>query len=193
VTRLGRLVRGRRLDRNPLRRRSDRAETVAGIVLAVVFLAGAPIAALAAGGWARGAAQRAALSQTASWRQVTAVVLETPGPPAFRSGDLDSVAKARWTAPDGSPVTGRLPVTYGTKAGATLRVWVTRDGHIAQPPMNDPQVASLALTAEVAGVVILANTVAVAWALTRWGLNKGRMARWDADWQATGPRWTTHA
>ena len=48
---LGRLLRGRRLDRNPLRRRSDRAETAVLGVLLAAFLAGAPFAAQAAGSW----------------------------------------------------------------------------------------------------------------------------------------------
>jgi hypothetical protein len=31
----------------------------------------------------------------------------------------------------------------------------------------------------------------VAGALALRALNKRRMAAWDADWQATGPHWTT--
>jgi len=51
---LGRVLRGRRLDRNPLRRRSDRVETtVLGLLLAA-FLAGAPFVTHAAGSWAYG-------------------------------------------------------------------------------------------------------------------------------------------
>ena len=46
---LGRLLRGRRLDRNPLRRGSDRVETAIAGVLLAAFLAGAPFAAHAAG------------------------------------------------------------------------------------------------------------------------------------------------
>jgi hypothetical protein len=44
ATLMGRLVRGRRFDRNPLRRAADRAETIAGVLLLVAFLAGAPLA-----------------------------------------------------------------------------------------------------------------------------------------------------
>jgi hypothetical protein len=48
---LARLLRGRRLDRNPLRRGSDRAETVVLAALLAAFLAAAPFAAQAAGPW----------------------------------------------------------------------------------------------------------------------------------------------
>ena len=46
---LARLLRGRRLDRNPLRRGSDRAETIVIGALLAAFLAAAPFAAHAAG------------------------------------------------------------------------------------------------------------------------------------------------
>jgi hypothetical protein len=193
VTVMSRLVSGRRFDRNPLRRPSDRAETVVLIMLVVVFLISAPLVALASGAWARAAAQRAELAQAASWHQVSAVVLVAAGPPAMGSGNSISEAKAHWIAPDGTAVTGDLPVPYGTQAGATLRVWVTPDGRLTQQPMTDSQVTNLTVTAEVGAVAALALVVALAGTLTRWLLDRRRMADWDADWHATGPRWTTHA
>ena len=52
TTPAGRFVRGRRFDRNPLRRPADRAETIVLALLLVAFLIGAPLAALASGSWA---------------------------------------------------------------------------------------------------------------------------------------------
>ena len=49
ATRLSRFVRGQRLDRNPLRRATDRAETIVLTVLVILLLAGGPFAALATG------------------------------------------------------------------------------------------------------------------------------------------------
>jgi hypothetical protein len=46
-----RLARGLGLDRNPLRRASDRAEAWVRAGLLAVFLAAGPVAAVAAGGW----------------------------------------------------------------------------------------------------------------------------------------------
>ena len=48
---LSRLVRGLWPDRNPLRRRCDRAEAAITAALLATFSAGVPIAALAAGNW----------------------------------------------------------------------------------------------------------------------------------------------
>ena len=68
----GRIVRARGFDRNPLRRVTDRIETVVAAVIVVAFLVGAPLAALAAGGWAHAAAQRAESGQQTARREVSA-------------------------------------------------------------------------------------------------------------------------
>jgi hypothetical protein len=72
---LARLLRGRRLDRNPLRRGSDRAETIVIGALLAAFLAAAPFAAHAAGAWGHDSAARQAQAQRASLVQVTATLL----------------------------------------------------------------------------------------------------------------------
>jgi hypothetical protein len=192
-TRMGRFLRGRRLDDNPLRRASDRAETLVLIVLAAVFLTCAPLAAPASGAWAHAMAQRAELAQAASMSQVTAVVVSTPTPPVVGYGEVVSTAKARWTAPDGAVMTGMVPVTVGTGVGAKLRMWTTRDGRPAVQPLSNSQVASLTVLGEVTGVAALAAALALAGVLARWSLNRRRLAGWDADWQSTEPRWTTRA
>ena len=134
ATLTGRFLRGRRFDRNPLRRAADRAETIVLALLLVAFLVGAPLAALASGAWAHTMAQRAELAQAATRRQVTAVVLTTAATPMVGSWDQDSVAQARWTAPDGTVVTGEMPVPAGTEAGASIPVWTTRDGQLTRTP-----------------------------------------------------------
>jgi len=45
----------------------------------------------------------------------------------------------------------------------------------------------------VAAVAALAAVLALAGFLARWWLNRRRLTGWDADWQATEPRWTTRA
>jgi hypothetical protein len=189
---VGRFLRGWRLDDNPLRRAYDRAETLVLIVLVTLFVTGAPLAAPACGAWAHAMAQRAEVAQAASISQVSAVVLATPAP-VVGYGDFVSMAKARWTAPDGAVVTGMVPVTVGASIGAKLRMWVTRDGQQAAQPLNNSQVASLAVLGQITGVAALAAALALAGALARWLLNRRRLAGWDADWQATEPRWTTRA
>ena len=192
ISRLGRFVRRWRFDRNPLRRAADRAETAVLALLVAAFLIGGPFAALAAGAWMHGTARQAQLAQKASQRQVTAVVLAVAAPVAD-GGQLAWEAQARWRAPGGREVTHEVPVRPDTPVGATLQVWTDRSGDLTTGPLLDSQVASETAAGEELGVLASASVLTVAGALALWALNKRRMAAWDADWQATGPRWTTRA
>jgi hypothetical protein len=192
VSWLVRLVRVRRLDRSPLRRATDRLETVVLAVLVAAFVAGTPFAALAAGGWAHAAAHREQLAQLASEHKVSAVVQEVI---QLNGGDLanDTAVLARWTAPDGKPVTGDVLEPSGSAPGEIVQVWLARDGQVAQAPLLDSQVSGEGIAAEIccgmAGLVLLI----AACMISRLVLDKRRMADWDAEWRAAGPRWTTRA
>ena len=191
ASRLGRFMRGRRPDRNLLRRGSDRVETAVLALLVVVFLATAPIAALASGSWALARAHQAQLAERASSYQVPARVLklELPSSGAY----WNPTAQARWTAHDGRVVTGDIPVSLYTAVGATQWIWTTADGQLTEPPLQDSQVTGQAQLAGGFSVVALAVLLTITGLVTRWTLDKRRMAAWDAEWRTTGPRWTTHA
>jgi hypothetical protein len=191
ATRLGRFVRGRRPDRNPLRRGSDRVETAVLALLVIVFLAAAPFAALASGSWALARAHQAQLAERASSYQVPALVLKLEVPSGGAYGD--PAAQARWTARDGTVITAEIAVPLGTTAGATQRLWTTADGQLINPPLEDSQVTGQAHVAEGLAVVTLAVLLTITGLVTCWTLDKRRMAAWDAEWRSTGPRWTTRA
>ena len=124
---LGRVLRGRRLDRNPLRRRSDRVETAMLGVLFAVFLAGVPFAAHAAGNWAYATSAREAQAQRASLHQVPATLLKAA--PAWNANGAGvPEVDARWRAPDGQVRTGEVFVPVGAAAGSTVLVWTDRTG-----------------------------------------------------------------
>lgn len=186
-----RFARGRRLDRNPLRRTSDRAETVLLLLLVVAFLATAPVAALISGTRVHAIAQRTALAQRASRHQVTATVVAAPAVPASDAGNIDAATQVRWTAPNGRAITGQVIVPFGTQPGAKVRVWTTRGGQLAAEPLGDPQVADLTVIGGVAGAAAVAAVLALSGLLVHWSLNRRRMAAWEFEWRATGPRWTT--
>lgn len=192
-SRLGRFVRGRRPDRNPLRRTSDRLETAVLALLAVAFLAAAPFAARASAQWAHASARQAQLAEQASWRQVPALVLNAASPARGDGGyaALETEARARWTAPNGTVVTGEIPVAPNTAAGAVVRLWVTSDGQLTDAPLQASQVANDAVLAGSFSVIALATLLAVVGMLARRALDRQRMAAWDAEWRAAGPHWTT--
>ena len=76
-----RLARALALDRNPLRRASDRAEAWIRVGLLGVFLIAGPMAALGVGGWAYHAGITAARVQAAPARHVKAAASESALPP----------------------------------------------------------------------------------------------------------------
>jgi len=189
---LARLLRGRRLDRNPLRRRTDRAETVVLGALLTAFLAAAPFAAHAAGSLAHATYAREAQAQRTVLRQVPATLLQAP--PKITAipgaGVITLGVDARWRAPDGQVRTGIVFAPAGATAGSAILVWVNHAGQLADPPLGRGQLATRAQLAEEVTVGVLAITLTVIGWLVRRSLDRRRMAAWDADWLATGPRWT---
>jgi hypothetical protein len=188
--RLARVLRGRRLDRNPLRRKSDRAETAVLGVLLAAFLAAAPFAAHAAGSWAYAASAREAQAQGARVHPVPATLLQAAPPwTSYPAGAAPDV-RARWRAPDGQVRTGQVFVLSAAAAGSTVTVWTSQAGQLADPPLGHAQVVSRGEQAAAAAVASLAITLIVAGWLARRFLDRRRLAAWGADWLANGPSWT---
>ena len=187
---LARLLRGRRLDRNPLRRRSDRAETIMLGALLAGFLAAAPFAAQAAGAWGHDAAARQAQAQRASLVQVTATLLRA-SPVLSGYGSTSGFAvEARWRAPDGPVRTGELFVTADVAASPSTRIWVDQTGRLTGPPLSRDQMTGRAQLAAGVAVGGLAVVLAIAGWLVRRALDRRRLCGWDAGWLANGPRWS---
>jgi hypothetical protein len=184
-----RLLRGLRLDRNPLRRGSDRAETVMLGVLLAAFLASAPFAAHDVGNWADAASAREAQAQQAALHQVPATLLQAATPWALSEGGAE--AQARWKAPDGQVRTGEVFVGGIAPAGSTVTIWVSQSGQLTGSPLQHNQVTGRAVIAQVLAVTALAVVlIIVGWA-ARWALDRRRLAAWDAEWLATERRWSS--
>jgi hypothetical protein len=176
-------------DRNPLRRRCDRAEAAILAGLVAAFILGGSLAALAAGRWAYDSALRAEHAGQAARRQVAAVLVTT----ASEQGWSPATARARWTAPGGARRTGWVPVPAGAPAGTSVRVWVDAAGRPAEPPLRHAQVVGQAVMAAAAAVFAVAMLLGGAGWCARRVADRRRLAAWDAAWRAAGPRWSRHA
>ena len=188
------MMRRLRPDRNPLRRTADRVEAAVMAGLLAVFLAGVPLAALAAAGQVAASGMRAARAQ-ARWHQVAAVLLQdAPEPAQARSqASLDPSVRARWTAPGGAPREGEVYAPGGAKAGTTVMVWTGRSGGLEGAPVQHADVTILQALAALAAAGLAAAAVAVTGLLARRVLDRRRLAAWDAEWSRTGPQWTGRA
>ena len=189
---LSRVLRGRRFDRNPLRRRSDRVETALLGLLLAAFLAGAPFAAHAAGSWAYATSAREAQAQRASLHQVPATLLQAaPAGNAYTNDGGVPMVDARWRATDGQVRTGEVFVSVGAAAGSTVLVWTNQTGRLTGPPLGPTQLQGRAQLGAGAAVGSLAVALIVVGWLARSSLYRRRLAAWDADWLANGPRWSS--
>ena len=192
---LARYMRRLGFDRNPLRRRTDRIEAAMRLATIILLLVAVPIAAIAVGRQADHLALRQAHAQQAAGHQVTAVLLKqaqaTGVPDPYTSIQLTYVL-ARWQPPGLPPVSGPVLAPAGTRAGSTVRIWIDAAGAIASPPPDRREiVGDVTMAAVVAGLVaslllLGANTLA------RRVLDRRRLNAWDAEWRATGPRWSGH-
>ena len=190
---LRRLARGLWPDRNPLRRRCDRAEAVIVAGLLAGFLAGAPVAALAAGHWAYTANLRTEHAQQATRQQVPAVLLTGAPAPLYpvHAASVPRRALARWAAPDGTPHTGLITVAAGAAAGRAVMVWTDASGRLHGAPLRHDKVTARAVLAAIGGSILVGLVLIGAGVLAHRVLDRRRLAAWEADWSVTGPHWTS--
>lgn len=191
-TRLARCTRWLGLERNPLRRRTDRIEAAIRLVMIVLFLVAVPIAVLAAGRLADHLALRQAHAQQATEHQVTAVLLRqaqaTGVPDPYTSIQLTYVL-GRWQPPGQQPRSGQVLAPVGAPAGSTVTVWIDRSGALASPPPDRRDIVGDVTIAAVAAGLLACVLLLGSNALARRALDRRRLAAWDAEWRATGPLW----
>jgi hypothetical protein len=184
-----RLARRLGVDRNPLRRRTDKIAALLAALLVVLFMIGAPAVSMAAIGWV-GRSAAAWQHAARSWRQVFAVVKRTA--PASSSWDLSgySWVPARWTAPDGQARAGLIPVSVAVAAGQTVRVWVDAAGTPTGPPLTTGTVVADEVRAAAVAVITLGLVLLCLMGAGRQLLDRRRLAGWEEAWATVGPQWT---
>ncbi|MCW2880576.1 MAG: hypothetical protein JWQ95_4676 [Sphaerisporangium sp.] len=180
-----------RFDHNPLRRRSDRIETVAVLITLLVLVACLWPAVLAG----RIVYQRGVMAERAEpgLRQpVTAVLLEDAASTTAVSSQgtvLGIKAKARWYTPTGRMRTEVVSVPAQAKAGSTLELWVDGSGRPTTAPRTHPQTVADSV---VAGFGVMAGATGVLFlnlAVFRWMLDRRRYVDWDKAWTSAHDRW----
>lgn len=173
------------------RRPGDTAEIVASWVLSclAVLLAGA---AVLVGLVAHADGVRRAESEAAERTRVAAVLLG-PGEPALTSDPGASTARrapAAWTTPDGVEHTGTLLVWSSADAGATVPVWVDRDGRLVPAPATRTSGLVGAVTAAVLLLALGGGLLVAAWRVVRRATLAVNARAWAAEWERVAPEWT---
>jgi hypothetical protein len=178
------------LDRNPLRRRSDR---VAGLLLPAMLAAMlvlGPLVAVVAGRWAE-AHDAAAWRAQQSWHRVPAVLLASAPGPEFPGGGANSWTAwttAQWTV-NGRPHIGKVPAVSDSPAGSVVTVWLDQAG-VPRAPLTATAASDRVITAIAIALGGLAGFLAVVALITYRVLDSRRLASWEVAWLSVGPQWS---
>ena len=177
------------LDRNQLRRRSDRIEAWFLLGLMITFVPLAAVAAISAAHWVQADGTRE-LGAKLRLTQATAVLAQdAPAVNTIAPVSILLLVPARWTA-GGTRHTGAVPAAPGTKAGTSVRIWINAAGKPQQPPLTSSQLSARVVLATVAAPLAVALGMLLAWCGLRWLLDRRRLAAWGQSWSMVGPSWT---
>lgn len=191
--RLAQLARRLGLDRNPLRRGTDRIEAALRLVMMFMLVAAVPIAAVVAGQRADHLALNRARAQQAADHLVNAVLLEqapaTGSPDPYTSVQITWVL-ARWQPPGLPPRTGEVLATAGARKGSTVRTWIDASGAVTDPPPDHRDISGDVTVAVVATCFVSWLVLLAAGTLARHALDRRRLNAWEAGWRASGPLWS---
>ena len=192
-TRLIRFARWLGVDRNPLRRPTDRVEAAIRLATMIMILVAVPLTCIIVGRLAAGFAVREAHSRAATDHQVTAVLLQqAPGTASTGPNDPVQMAatQARWQPPGQPARSGLVGAPMGTPSGRTVRIWIDASGAVTGAPDADGA-GTVAFDVGVVNTFLVAGLLLlVSNGLARHALNQRRMRSWDAEWRATGPLWS---
>ena len=192
---LRRAVRGFTLGSGPLKRRSDRLQVVARVVV-VLAVATAPALAVAAATATTADLASVATTQAADRHPSRALVLHDAPVRTDQQDDsyppvLTVATTAQWIAPDGAVHEGTVRVRPGTQAGTSVPVWVGSDGELATPPLPAQSIQGSAMAV---GALVLVGVPVTVWTLyffLCFALDAGRERAWEKGWAAVEPIWGT--
>jgi hypothetical protein len=186
-----RLARRLGIDGNPLRRRSDVIAAWLLPVAIVLFLGLCPVIWTATGMRVR--ADNAAVQRAEpTWHRVDAQLLQAAGGPQPSGSAANSwtvLAPVRWVE-DGHARDADYPVPAATPAGSQVKIWLNRAGNLEIPPMTAAQIDDRVLADTFVALAVFAVLLGgLTWGIRRV-LDRRRLAGWEAEWMAVGPRWS---
>jgi hypothetical protein len=181
------------LDGNPLRRRSDIVAAWLTPVMIFLFAALIPVVATVTTTLVRGE-NAAVVRASHSWTYVTGRLLRSAPGPAQRDHGRNiwnEAAPARWTF-RGQQYTGAIPVPAGSRAGSLQTVRIDSAGQVQAPPLMPTQLADRVDTLTFIVMAAVGMLLMTFKGIVRRILDKRRLAAWESDWHAVGPRWSHH-
>jgi hypothetical protein len=151
----------------------------------------APLAAVGAGHRTYDVALQQARVQRETGHQVFATLVAAPATSTSGYAVASLIpGRARWTTPNGRSHAGQIPVPVGSAKGQVFRIWTDAAGDVTGAPLTQAQAADQGTFAAIMAVVVTLVSCVTAAGLTRFLVNRRRIAAWEADWAVTAPMWT---
>lgn len=151
----------------------------------------APLAAVAASHATFDNALQVARVQQETGHQVTAVLVAAPATSVNGYTGASLVpARAQWRTPDGRSHAGQIPVPSGSIKGQAFPIWTDAAGDVTGPPLTRAQAADQGTFVGIMAVIVTLVTCLTTAGITRFVVNRRRIAAWAADWAVTAPMWT---
>ncbi|WP_159080385.1 Rv1733c family protein [Nocardia suismassiliense] len=177
------------LDRNPMRRKEDRVQTMVGVALALVFLILVPVLVMSVGARVYHTETGVVQAKTAQLQRVEATVTETGKAPLYAP---IMPAKVRWTDADGVVHNEDYQSTTVVQPGQAVTIWRNSAGKIVEPPSPSQALSKAVLftTGAVLGTMAVAAGCYVA---LRSSLDRRRLRMWEMEWATADLRWGSHS
>jgi hypothetical protein len=193
--RFRRAVRGFTLGTGPLKRRSDRLQMVARLVV-VLAVATAPALAVAAATATTANLESVAATEAADRHASRALLLrDAPAQTDREHAEYPPVVTVattgQWITPDGAVHVGPVRVRPGTRAGTSVPVWVGGDGDLTSAPLRRQSIQGSAMAM---GALVLGGEPVAVWTLyffLCFALDARRERDWEKGWAAVEPVWGT--
>ena len=97
---------------------------------------------------------------------------------------------ARWTAPDGHEIEGRVVVGSARSAGDTVAVWLDSSGRIVGAPITVGSATVVGWTWGVAVALAGWSLLALLWTGVRSFTESRNAAAWAREWASVEPVWS---
>lgn len=174
------LVRRLGLERNPLRRPSDRIEAGARVAALLVCMAAIP-AAVEVGALTHAHLVATAADQAATRDRQSGTVQSDPEILAGRAAVV-ATARVVWTSATGSTHEATIGVPAGSHRGDRITVWTTRGDVPTASPLSVRDAVALAGLAAVGLLLAVAGSTLLLLNALRWALDRGRYRAWATGW-----------
>lgn len=178
------------LGSGPLKRKSDRLQFLARVLLLCSLVLAAPPA-LAVATVTHSRARAEATLEAEERQQVRATLQQDATPEHDGYGNALGTAGAAvvWTASAGMERKGRVDVPVGARAGTSVPIWVDRRGDQVPQPLDDGDVVRRTVGQGLFTYMWIVALVCAGYFGFRTALDRSRLRRWATDWAAVEPLW----